>query len=270
MRKTIIALGGGTFGEPRETYGKWSQLPKSQTHYPTDTTAVDKLILNSTRKSHPKLLLILTATEDGQHDLRLYEEYFRKQFGGLGAKVDALYLITQKPSAAEIESKIQNADAIYVSGGNSSRMMKTWRKLGVDKLLRQAYDKGTVMSGLSAGSICWFKYGNSNSFYTNKPFRVTAMGWIKALACPHYDSESFRQKSLKNMLKRTPKLIGLAIDEHAAVELVDGKYRTHSFGSGGNVQKCYWHNGEYYMEEVSHTEKFHDLSELLSVPKTSY
>lgn len=264
MSKTIFALGGGSFGEHRDTY-KHHKPSNGQEYHAVNTTDIDRLILKATNKKKPKLLLIVTASEDGQHNLPLYEEAFRKQYEGLGAIVDTLYLITRKTAVAEIKSKILNTDAIYVSGGNSARMMKTWRRLGIDKLLKQAYDSGTVMSGQSAGSICWFTYGNSNSFYTNKPFRVTAMGWVGALICPHYDTEPFRQEPLKQMLKRTPKLVGLAVDEHAAIEIKDGSYKIHSFGPGGKVHRCYWRDGRYNTEEEPLLESYKGVDDLLSV-----
>jgi dipeptidase E len=264
MSKVIFALGGGSFGEPKGTY-KNGNLPTGQTHYPVNTTEVDKLILHAVNKENPKILLILTASEDGQHDLPLYLGAFKKQYEGLGAAVDTLYLVTKKASLEEVKSKIANADAIYVSGGNSALMMRTWRRLGVDELLRRAYENGTVMSGLSAGSICWFKYGCSNSFYTNKPFRLTAMGWLDGIICPHYDTESFRQEPLKKMLKRTPNTVGLAVDEHAAIEVKDKTYRVHSFGSGGKVRRCYWQGGKYKVEDVVVSGEYQELNSLLNL-----
>ena len=264
MTRTIFALGGGTFGEPLATYKKWA-LPTTpgQKYYEANTTPVDKLILNATGKMRPKLLVILTASEDGEHDLDLLEAAFRAHFEKLDAKVDTLYLRTRSTPAAEIKQKIQKTDAIYVSGGNTFGLMRVWQRLGVDKLLREAYDHGVVMSGMSAGSICWFRYGNSNSFYTEKPFRVSGMGWMNLLICPHYDTEPYRQPALKKMMKRTPHTVGIALDEHAAIEVVDDTtYRIHLFKQGAQARKCYWKSGKYFVEEIKSQADYLPLKDL--------
>lgn len=265
MTKTIFALGGGTFGEHRDTYKTWSlPMPLGQQYYENSTAPVDKLILKATGKTKPHILLITTASEDGHHDLKLLEQGFRAQFEGrLGAELDTLWLVTQKPSQAVIKQKIAAADAVYASGGNTYRMMKTWRRLGVDKLLRQAYDRGTVMSGMSAGSICWFAYGNSNSFYDNKPFRVTGMGWFKLLICPHYDTEPYRQPAMKKIMNRTPGMIGLALDEQAALEIVDATYRIHLLKPNAQVRKCYWSKGKYIIEPIKARRTYSPFQELI-------
>lgn len=265
MARTIFALGGGTFGEHRNTYKSWSlPMPPGQEHYEVSTTPIDKLILKATGKKKPTLLLITTASEDGHHDLKLLEQGFRTQFEErLGASFDTLYLLRDRPSIPEIKHKIEKADAIYVSGGNTYRLMRVWRRLGVHILLRQAYVRGTVMSGMSAGSICWFKYGNSNSFYDNKPFRLSGMNWLNLLICPHFDTEPYRQPALKSMMKRTPGTIGLALDEHAAIEIVDDMYRLHYFKKGAKAQKCYWTNNEYVVEELSAKNNFKLLQDLI-------
>lgn len=264
MNNVIFALGGGTIGEHRETYSGWSSpLSPGQEYYDVTTTPVDKLILEAAGKQSPKVLLILTASEDGKHDLTLFEQAFRGQYEGLGATIDTLRLITQKTPIDEIEKKIMTAEVIYVSGGNTWRMMKTWRRLGIDVLLRRAYEQGTIMSGLSAGSICWFRYGTSNSFYTGRPFRVTGLGWFSLTVCPHYDQERFRQVALKRMLKRSPQMVGLALDEHAAIEVVNDTYRIHTAKAGAVARKCYWKNGKYITEILTQEEQYRPLAALL-------
>ena len=162
---------------------------------------------------------------------------------------------------------IQSADAIYVTGGNSDLMMKTWRQQNVDNLLQQAYQSGTVMSGLSAGASCWFKYICSNSYYTGQPFVVEAMGWLKAFICPHYDSEPFRQDALKKMLKASPGMVGLVLDEYAAIEIVDNQFRVHSYGSGGLVRKCFWRDGRYVIEAVAARSEPKSLDDLIRITR---
>ena len=186
--KTIIAIGGGEIGRPG---------------YPIETTKIDKEIIKSTGKKNPKLLFIPTASCDSES----YYKTVKKHFGQrLGCKTDALYLISKKLNKKEIEEKIFQSDIIYVGGGNTLKMMKIWRKTGVDKILKEAYKKGIILSGISAGSICWFKWGNSDSKKFNNSeanlIRVSGLNLINALHCPHYDIEKDRKSGLKNMMKK--------------------------------------------------------------------
>lgn len=184
----IVAIGGGGFGS------KYNTKP------------INEEIIKLSKKKNPNLLFIPTASLDSQE----YVKNIQEHFGNLNCAVDVLYLVKEKPALKEIEKKIFNADIIYVGGGNTLRMMNLWRKLGVDKLLHQAYQSGKVMCGVSAGSICWFKFGNSDSRKFKNPqadyIKVLGLGFIDALHCPHYDSESDRQESLKNMMKKVSKI----------------------------------------------------------------
>jgi dipeptidase E len=74
----------------------------------------------------------------------------------LKCRTDILLLIKEQPSKEKIRKKTLSADIIYVGGGNTLQMMRVWRRLGVDKLIKSAYENGTVLSGISSGSICWF------------------------------------------------------------------------------------------------------------------
>src|SRR6202167_1800452 len=134
MPRTIVAIGGGEI----RTRG---------------TAAIDREIIRLSNKKHPKLLFIPTASSDSERYWKHVQEYFGKF---LKCKTDVLFLIRQHPPKKQIRSKILSADIIYVGGGNTLMMMRLWRRLGVDKLLIAAYEKGIVLSGISAGSICWF------------------------------------------------------------------------------------------------------------------
>src|SRR3989344_6273389 len=141
----IIAIGGGEIGRPG---------------YPVETTKIDKEIITLTGKQKPRLLFVPTASSDTESYFEVVKKHFGKR---LGCKTDVLYLIKEKPSKKEIEEKIFQSDIVYVGGGNTLKMMKVWRNTDVDKVLKEAYGKGIVLSGVSAGSICWFRWGNSDS-----------------------------------------------------------------------------------------------------------
>ena len=197
----------------------------------------------------------------------MLNEVVKQHFGQrLGAGTEVLYLIREKPDIKEIERKIHRADIIYVGGGNTSRMMRVWRKAGVDIALNQAYRNGKVLSGISAGAICWFRWGNSDSRKFSSPdeglIRVSGLGLIKALFCPHYDVEKDRKPSLKILMKKVPG-IAIAVDNCCAIEIIDDRYRIISSKHSANAYRVYWSNGSYYEEIIEKKEKFEPLSALL-------
>ncbi len=208
--KAIIAIGGGDM----------------RAH---STKNIDQEIINLSGKKHPKFLFIPTASSDDQG----YWKVMDKNFTSLGCVTDVLFLLAKKLIKKEIEIKIMNADIIYVGGGNTLKMMRLWRRLGVDKMLEAAYKKGIVLCGVSAGSICWFEYGHSDSMsYYNpedwKYIKVKGLGLVKGIHCPHFDSATRgvkRRKNFQDMMQKNPGQIGIAIDDNCAIAFVDNGYR---------------------------------------------
>ena len=119
-----------------------------------------------------------------------------------------------------------------MGGGNTLMMMRRWRHLGVDRMLRAAFDHGAVLCGVSAGAICWFERGHSDSmaFYNPDDWKyiaVTGLGLVKGIACPHYNSHTNgvpRRQDFQQMLKRRGGP-GLAIDNNCAVAFTDEGFR---------------------------------------------
>lgn len=264
MKRTIFALSGGHSGEHRDVFVR-EKPPGGAEYWPVDTEPVDRLIVAASPQKKPEVLLLSTASEDGNKNVDLMYESFVERFGGYGCKTSILKLIQSSPAAAEIEEAIASTDIIYVSGGNSFEALKKWRELGVDRLLRKAYESGIPMSGLSAGAICWFKFGCSNSFYTNKPFRVEGFGWIDALLCPHYDVEPFRQEPFRQMLKQIPGLTGLALGEYTALEIINEEsFRLHVYGPGGQAHAVRYLSGEHVYTEIKPSAEYQPLKLLLA------
>ena len=246
--KKIVAMGGGEIG---------------RLGFPVETTPIDKEIMNLTGKKNPKLLFVPTASVDSES----YYETVKKHFGeNLGCKTDVLYLINKNLSKKEISKKVFGSDIIYVGGGNTLNMMKVWRKTGVDKILKQAYEKGIVLSGLSAGSICWFRWGSSDSRKSINSkadlIKVSGLGLINALHCPHYNFEKDRKPDLKKMTRKTP-CVAIAIDNCCAIEVIDDKYRIISSKSSANAYKVYWKANKYYEEVIKKEKEFKLLKDLL-------
>lgn len=231
--------------------------------YPIETTLIDKEIIAQTEKKTPNLLFIPTASSDSENSFNVFKKHFSK----LNCRVDVLYLIQNKLTKKQIENKILSTDAIYVGGGNTLRMMTLWKKLDVDTILKKAHKKGIVLSGRSAGSICWFKYGNSDSRKftngSNQLIKVTGLGMIDALHCPHYDKEIHRQENLKAMMKRTHKIIAIALDNCCAIEVIDNEYRILKSKPNAKAYKIYWKKGIYHKEEIPSEKEFNNLDMLL-------
>ncbi len=246
--KKLVAIGGGEIGRPG---------------FPVETTDIDKEIIKLSGEKNPKLLFIPTASSDAVGYVQTVEKHFGKD---LGCQIDVLYLIKEKPSYEEIENKVFDADIVYVGGGDTLKMLRIWRKNKLDKILISAYEKGVILSGLSAGSICWFKYGNSDSKKFTDPssdlIRVRGLGLINALHCPHYDVEAYREADLKKMMKRT-RGVSIAMDNCCALEIIDDRYRIITSKPSAKAYRVYWRNGQYHKEIIPKETGFRSLNMLL-------
>lgn len=239
----IIAIGGG-------------EIRKK------NTLKIDKEIIKFSGKKKPKLLFLPTASSDAVG----YFEKIKEYFGKLGCRSDVLYLIKNPPSKKEIENKILGSDIIYVGGGNTLKMMTAWKKLGVNKILEKALKKDIVLCGLSAGSICWFNYGSSDSRKftsgSKKLIKVTGLGFINALNCPHYDSEPQRQTSLKKMMRKNS-LVAIVLEDCCAFQIQNDTYKILTSKKGAKAYKIYWKKNKYFKEEIKQKNNFLSLKDLI-------
>lgn len=194
----IISIGGGS-------------LRKEQ------TLPIDRHIVALTGKKHPRALFIPTASGDDREYCEAFDRVFGKR---LGCRTDHLLLYRRPADRAIAAGKIRSADLVYVGGGNTLRMMKFWRRLGIDRMLTRAGAKGTVLAGLSAGAICWHAWGHSDSLaYTGRKswayIKVRGLGLQPGICCPHLDSEK-RDASFRKMIVRE-RTTGIACDDLAAI-----------------------------------------------------
>ncbi|MBI2573740.1 Type 1 glutamine amidotransferase-like domain-containing protein [Candidatus Woesearchaeota archaeon] len=243
----IVSIGGGSIG--------FRRTPQ--------TTKIDQEIINLSGKKKPKVLFIPTATHDSAEYVEAFHNHYEKR---LGCDVKSLLLYDAKYKHIEIEKMILNADIIYVGGGNTLNMMKTWRKFGVDKLLHKAYEKNIVLCGLSAGSICWYNQGNSDSWRDHNKkaplILVKGLNLVNAVGCPHYDNEKDRKPFLKKMMQHHTG-VAIAFDSCAAFEIVGDWYRVITSKKGVGCYKVYWKEGKYYCEKIRQRKEFMPLKELL-------
>jgi dipeptidase E len=244
----IVAIGGGEIGRPG---------------YPVETTKIDKEIIKLTGKIKPKLLFISTASGDSDVYLKTIKKHFGER---LGCTIFSLRLLKYKFSKDQIEKKILNSDIVYVGGGNTLKMLKVWRQLGVDKTLKKALEKGVVLSGVSAGANCWFKYSNSDSRIMEGVSKdyifLPCLGFVKAVMCPHYDAEKGRQISLKKHMKDS-NLVAIALGNCSALEITGDQYRIITSKKDAVAYKVFWENGHYFRRSIINGGKFMSLEGLL-------
>jgi dipeptidase E len=142
-------------------------------------------VLALTGKERPRILFLPTAVADS--DAAIVWHY--EQFAGRG---ELSHLKTFPWPPADLRELILSQDAIRVSGGNTANMLAIWRVHGIDALLREAWERGAVLWGASAGMICWFEAAVTDSFGPQLA-PMDCLGWLPGSACPHYDGEERRR-----------------------------------------------------------------------------
>lgn len=244
MSKKIVAIGGGDMSA-------------------FETLRIDQEVVRLAGKARPRALFIPTASYDNPERW----EVFRNVYGNeLGCETDVLYLLGVNPSQEELREKILSSDLIYVGGGNTLKLMRRWRRLGVDVIIKEAYEKGIVLSGLSAGAICWFSYGHSDSmkFYHPEKWgyvRVKCMGLVPALGVTHFHAEG-REEDFRRMLSKHPEP-GIAIDNNCAIEFVDDKYRVITSQDGAKCYRIYKSGGSVATERIDQVDDLRPLADIL-------
>jgi dipeptidase E len=199
-----------------------------------------------------ELLYLGTATYDAEAP----RERQAARFAELGCRVRALDVATREPSAVEMEEAIERAVVVLVSGGNTLYAVDRWVTLGLDKMLRKAIDGGLVFCGGSAGAICWFDGGHSDSMDPTsylepvpaedpraadwRYIRVDGLGIVPGLLCPHYGATQsngvLRAADFEAMLLRHQGETGLGLDDWAGLLLDGERYRVvHPDGRSGSV-----------------------------------
>jgi dipeptidase E len=197
MSSNIIAIGGGGFlAEPRNY-------------------ALEKYILDQTGKARPNVLMIPTARGDDAE----YVAKFHAAFGELGATTQHLPLFHRTP---ELRSLILAQDAVFVGGGNTKSMLAVWRDWGLPELLKEAYASGIVLGGQSAGAICWFEQGITDS-WADRLRPLECMGFLSGSCCPHYDGELERRPAYHALVQSGDLKPGYAIEDAVAAHFTDGR-----------------------------------------------
>ncbi|MDQ0362371.1 Type 1 glutamine amidotransferase-like domain-containing protein [Breznakia pachnodae] len=252
MKKRIIAIGGGENGRQG---------------YPYETAEIDQEIVRLCEKENPKLLFIGTASNDDSNYFHSMSKVFKK----LGCIVNNLSLTINNYTEDDIYKIITQSDIVYVGGGNPKRLLELWNEKKIVKILDDASENGLILSGLSAGSLCWFSYCNSDSLKFNneniESIKQDGLGFIDAVNCPHYDNKDNRKNELKAMMKHLPDKVAIALDNCSAIEIIGDKYRIITSKTTANAYRTYWLNNVYYEEIIPKTLEYSNLTDLIVHPK---
>ncbi len=111
-------------------------------------------------------------------------------------------------------------DVIYVGGGSTRNLLVLWREWGLDVFLREAWMSGVLLAGLSAGSICWFEEGVSDSVAAGRLEALRCLGFLPGSNCPHYDGEIERRPAYHRLLREGKLQPGYAVDDGAALHFI--------------------------------------------------
>ncbi|MBE7089331.1 MAG: peptidase E [Clostridiales bacterium] len=232
MEKRIIAIGGGEI--------------KNKT-----TLKIDEYVANLAKAhagdTRANALFIGTAS----HDSMPYFNSFRKTYTSVfDIKAEVALMVYGEMNTEHIKAKIDKADAIYIGGGDTVYMLEKWQETGIDKMIIDAYNRGVIICGLSAGAICWFTdmytdyeimRGQSSEYALRK-----GLGILEGLMCPHFNEreEDFMPKFTESEFN-----LAYAVENDCAIEFVNGKL-TKSISAGGKAYKITKENGVPIKAEI--------------------
>lgn len=195
MRRQIIAMGGGGFSME------------------ADNPLLDEYVLKQTGKRAPGVCFLGTASGDADgYALKFYTSFLK-------LRCVPTHLSLFNPPTKDLKSFILEQDVIYVGGGNTKSMLALWREWGLDEYLRAAWESGVVLTGVSAGSICWFEEGLSD-FLPGELNRLKCLGFLRGSNCPHYDGEEGRRPAYHRLILSGELSEGVAAEDGVALHYV--------------------------------------------------
>ena len=176
-----------------------------------------RFVLGLTGKERPRVCLVPTAdAEKPEPLLRYYEE--------LSGYADCSHISFFPWPPDGLRALVLSQDALFVSGGNTANMLAIWRAHGFEQLVREAWEQGIVLAGSSAGMICWFEAGVTDSFGPQLDGMRDGLGFLSGSACPHYDGEE-RRRPVYQELVANGFAPGIAADDAVALHYVGTELR---------------------------------------------
>jgi peptidase E len=161
------------------------------------------------RRPLPRICFIGTASGDSL-------EYWLRFQAAFSGRAEPSRLTLFDRTVVDLEAFLLDKDAIYVGGGNTASLLAVWRAHAVDRALARASDEGVVLAGISAGAICWFESGTTDSFGPTLEALTGGLGWLAGSCCPHYNGEVQRRPTFHRLVGDGTLPAGIAIDDGAA------------------------------------------------------
>ena len=219
LNKHIIAIGGGGFGRDSKSL------------------LIEKYILSLSDKDFPRICFLPTASGDNDN----YIVRFYSVFSHLNCIPSHIEFFKR---TIDLNDHIMNQDIVFVGGGNTKSMLAIWSDWDMNNILKEAYNKGVIMCGVSAGAICWFTSGITDS-WDNQLNILPCLDFIKGTCCPHYDEEESRIPYVNKLLKERIVNSCISIEGGAAIHFVDGiAFKNVSFNINKNSYDVYYKNNE--------------------------
>jgi len=163
-------------------------------------------LLDLTGRERPRICLVPTAGGDSPDEIASFYAFFAR-------RAEASHLALVQRQLDDIEGYLLGQDVIYVSGGNTANLLAVWRVHGVDVALKRAWESGIVLAGPSAGAMCWFESGLTDSFGPDLTAMKDGLRFLKGSFCPHYDSESVRRPRYLEVVGSGTLPDGYAVDD---------------------------------------------------------
>lgn len=198
MPKQIFAMGGGVLASD------------------TGNFKLEEYILAASGATKPRVCFVPTASGDDP----IYISRFFESYGRFDVQPSVLRFFSRTPS--DLREFLFGFDIVHVGGGNTRSMLAVWRDWGFDTVLREAYERGILLCGSSAGSICWFEGGVTDSI-AGELTAMNGLGFLPGSNCPHYDGEPERRPTYQRLVREGKLGDGIACDDGVGLHFVDGR-----------------------------------------------
>ena len=199
-RGQIVAFGGGGFAmEP-------------------DNPLLDDYVLSLCGKPRPRVCLIPTASGDSLGWVERFYDVFHDD------RCEPTHLSLFSRAVDDLYGFLSAQDVIYVGGGNTVNLLAVWRAQGLAEVLPRVLEAGVIDCGVSAGGLCWFERGITDSYGPNLTPLMNGLGFLPGSFCPHYDSDP-RRPSVFGEFVRSTGAPGLAAEDGVGLHYVNGQLR---------------------------------------------
>jgi peptidase E len=193
----IVAFGGGGFAmEP-------------------DNPLLDDYVLGLCRRSRPRVCLIPTASGDSSAWIDRFYSLFDD------GRCEASHLGLFSRGVDDLYAFLSEQDVLYVGGGNTVNLLAVWRAQGLAEVLPRVLANGTIACGVSAGGLCWFERGVTDSYGPGLNPLTNGLGFLPGSFCPHYDSDSRRPDAFRSFVRESGHP-GLAAEDGVGLHYADG------------------------------------------------